>query len=659
MLLTGLGITLVLVISLWLRGYYIWVNPLDYDEGHWLMFGMLANAGFQPYTEAFVGIPPLALWFIQWGANLFGVTLAVRYPMMLLSLLGIGGIFWSFQPSRDWTSLLAGLLGAIFLSFNEYYFHDSATIMAEVPAVALSILSLILAYQYYVQQKTLWLVLSGMVFALSLALKVFVVFLPILIGMLILLTVLTLPNRMAASTLRRLTTATGLWLGGFLFPLAIFLIIYDPQALYHQVFTFRMALRQVWMPRITLLDNVILVSQMWLKLIPLVLGTLLGVLFGWQKHRLQICLWLTWLGLATVLLIWHIPLRDRYIVMLVPPLAALSAIGIANSSRWLFDRLGHHQTRYFSGIVTAVLVSGFVAYVLFVPIKSVLQPPSPDTFPNLNLEAIQYIWENSLSDDCIIADDQRWVLAADRLVPATLSETSRARLETGWLTVDEIVNRIETNDCPLVVYTSEGLFDEFLPQLRLRLGELYFLEIPFDKQVRLYLARKSVARKPAIPLETRMGDAFLLKGVDLTPMPWHPGQDVELATYWTTLTSPDSAYKIFLQLRNDHNEVVASFDHFPFPALTGQHTPVLNIQADQYRAEDVVVYPSKGMLPTNVWPVGNTIREVTVLNLPPQLPSGSYTLYLGLYNPDTLTRLAVHNKEENNELLLAPIKISN
>ena len=134
-----------------------------------------------------------------------------------------------------------------------------------------------------------------------------------------------------------------------------------------------------------------------------------------------------------------------------------------------------------------------------------------------------------------------------------LVENENIYVITNKIQKPEIVNQININDCPLVVYTTEGLFDEFLPQLRAQLDELYFLQIPFDKQVRLYTARKSVARKPAILLETRIGDAFLLKGVDLTSMPWHPGHEVKLATYWTTLRSPDSAYKIFLQLRNDKN----------------------------------------------------------------------------------------------------------
>ena len=47
--------------------------------------------------------------------------------------------------------------------------------------------------------------------------------------------------------------------------------------------------------------------------------------------------------------------------------------------------------------------------------------------------------------------------------------------------------------------------------------------------------------------------------------------------------------------------------------------------------------------PTTLWPPGETIRESSELYLPPDLPSGDYELWTGLYLLETGQRLPLHN----------------
>ncbi|MBN1994167.1 MAG: hypothetical protein JW953_15825 [Anaerolineae bacterium] len=644
------GLALVLLLSWWLRARYLWVQPLDYDEGHWLMFGALVNAGHPAYTETFVGIPPLALWAIQLGALLFDVTLAVRYPMMFFSLLGIIGVFWSFQPWQSWPGFWAGLLAAVFLSFNTLYFQNSASLMAEVPAVALAVLSLAMARQYDADGKLFWLALSGLTFALSLALKIFVIFVPLLIGILVLRTALTSQRKALVSAIRYLAVTGGIWLAGFGLVLVIFVLIYDPLAMYQQVFRFRMELRQVWSQQMSLLDNVVWVGQMWLAVAPLVVGAILGSITGWRQRRLEVVLWLTWLGLATGLLIWHIPLRDRYAVLLVPPLAVLSGLGVADSLIWLNGRLQRVRIKYLGGVVTGLLLLGLVGWALWTPVKSAASTPSPDTFPGLNLDAVQYVWQNTLADDCIITDDQRFAFAVKRLVPAALSETSWARIITGWLTADDIARQVLQRHCPAVVY-SDRRFQQQLPELQLQLRELYFFEITFGEDVIVYVGNRQLSRQPDLSIGSQIGSAIVLEGVDLDPpSPWQPGQKIGLAAYWTVLEPPDRPYKIFVQLRNQAGRPVANADHFPFPAPKGQHRLRLNIDTLQnYAPEDAAIYPAKGMWPTNTWASGLRVREIILLALPADLPAGQYKLYMGLYVPDTGERLMAQEQGGAND----------
>jgi hypothetical protein len=305
------------------------------------------------------------------------------------------------------------------------------------------------------------------------------------------------------------------------------------------------------------------------------------------------------------------------------------------------------------------LLTGIIGLAFTIPVKSLSRTPAPYTFPNLNFDVVDYVERTTIEDDCIVTDDQRFAFASNRLVPAALSETGHGRLATGWLTVEDIVNEIQRYDCPVVVYMV-GYFDHYLPHLRTELRNLYFLEITYDKNFVIYTAKRHTTRKPMISSKARIGQNIVLNGIDFTPLPWRPEQEVRLATYWTVLEPPDRAYKIFVQLRNSRSETVSSFDFFPFavpsdryqlwPQFDYQYWIVPNFANQITSAEDAALYPTRGLVPTNAWPVDNTVREITTIKLPDLTP-GTYDLYLGMYDPDSLVRLPVYNQSEGGDIL--------
>ena len=650
----------LLAVSFWLRSQYLWIRSMTYDEGHWLMFAVLTNTGYAPYSETFVGIPPLALLVIQLGASLFDITLAVRYPMMLFSLVGIGSLFWLLQPWQSLTNLMAALLAAIFLSFDLVYFRESSTFMAEVPAVSMGLFSFALAWQYGINQKMAWLFLSGLAFGLSLALKIFMVFFPALMG-LFLLAIIFKQGGLSLSTLWQALVAGVVWAVGVAVPWAIFLVFYDAQAMYKNIFLFRLAYRDVVLSQENVLpENMLGVARMLTNRLPLVIGAAAGLVAGWRTQKSgRWWLWAVWLVLAGVPLLWQAPLRIRYAVILLPPLAALSGIAVAALVHQLFRWTQAKRLGWVGGLLALAIPATIIAWAFIVPARDLARAPDPYTFPNLNFDVVDYVEQTTTPNDCIVTDDQRFAFAINRLVPADLSETAQGRLAAGWLTTDEIVAQIQQYDCPAVVYMV-GYFDWFLPELRTKLRNLYYLEITYDEDFVVYTAKKQVNLQPAMPLEARFGDLFALQGVDLTPSPWQVGQNIKLATYWTALQHPGQAYKLLLQLRNSRDETVATFDFFPF-AAPGQRYKLLSPQEHEYRvvptinlelvsAQDIAVYPTKGLVPTNVWAVGDTLREITTLKLPVLTP-GTYNLYLGMYDPDTLARLPVQQASQASDLL--------
>jgi hypothetical protein len=403
--------------------------------------------------------------------------------------------------------------------------------------------------------------------------------------------------------------------------------------MYEQVVAFRFAMREYWAERMNLGYNLRLIGTAAAEQWPLLIGAGAGLVIGRRQQPREAAIWSGWLLLALATLLWQVPLRERYGVVMVPALAALCGLAVSGG-RWP-ARLG------------AILL---LAWTAGAPLGSLLRPPTPDTFPGLNLAAVQYVWRHTTPDDCIVTDDQRFAFAAARLTPPWLSETSRARLNTGRLTEADMVR----DGCPVVAY-ADGIFTANLPQLEARLRERYLLELRFDEKTILYAAPKNIARRPDHPMEARLGETILLEGFDLTPAPWRPGTEVRLATYWRAVAPPTQGYKIFVQLRNRQGEVVAGFDHFPFPPPDGDFTPVPHFELGEYPPAEQAAYPGRGLLPTNAWPVGQSLREVIPLNLPPDLPATSYELYLGMYDPETGVRLP--SPEPGDEVRLATIEV--
>lgn len=108
-------------------------------------------------------------------------------------------------------------------------------------------------------------------------------------------------------------------------------------------------------------------------------------------------------------------------------------------------------------------------------------------------------------------------------------------------------------------------------------------------------------------------DTIRLVGYDL-----YHDQELTLTLYWQALQQPPQAYKIFLHL---------------IDATTGQ----LAAQADYM--------PQNWNYPTNLWQNGEYVLDRVTLPLA-NVPTGTYVLKLGLYDPNTTLRLPVGFPDE-------------
>jgi hypothetical protein len=160
----------------------------------------------------------------------------------------------------------------------------------------------------------------------------------------------------------------------------------------------------------------------------------------------------------------------------------------------------------------------------------------------------------------------------------------------------------------------------------------------------VYLTRPGgtpVPANPEVPLDARFGDMIALKGYSLARkgdypqeqvepcaagriLCMEPGSSLQVTLFWQALAPVDADYTIFVHLRNEHGMTVAQKDSQPFD----------------------------GLYPTSQWLPGETVAQPLEVDLPLDLAAGPYSLYVGLYRLDTMTRLPVANDTSGENALI-------
>ena len=118
-----------------------------------------------------------------------------------------------------------------------------------------------------------------------------------------------------------------------------------------------------------------------------------------------------------------------------------------------------------------------------------------------------------------------------------------------------------------------------------------------------------------VPINTTLGQEVRLVEVKVTES-LQPGQTLPVEFVWQSLQQPQADYNLFLQLLTADGTLIAQHD-----------SP-----------------PNGGYTPTSTWLPGQQLVSRHALALPPNLPTGTYQLIAGLYNPATGQRLPVDSK---------------
>jgi hypothetical protein len=675
-----LALWLLLLASLVTRLFFVATNAFSYDESHILTFGTLAAQGFAPYRQVFIGIPPLALLTVEWSSLLFQNSHWVRLPLMLTGVLAVATLFLLVRRHAPFHPIAAAAFAALFFSFNPHYFDISNTLNLEAAALCWSLLAVWAMSHYAPQRKVIWPLLSGACFALSLAYKILIPFLPGVILVQMFLAVSAQgeaqneANRtVSASRLVALLRVGLLWLAGFIAVVAIGTLFFDPQLVYQQVIDFRLDLRDATVLEADTEVNVAEELE-WLdvaQFIPLVLGAILSVPILWRKRRDALWLWGAWLLLSLLFLTTHIPLRPRHLVITLPPLAALSGIAIAG---W-WARMGSMHSvqkptsarRFIRVLLIASVLVTSVSYGYLIERTA----PTDNFIENqpARADVVRLVEQTTTATDCIISKENRFYLITERFPPPYLSEVSTSRLFSGKLTTDALVQEIDRHDCALLIYANS--YDELAPGLREQADRYYSLELnvgdpAVEEPISVFAVPMDTTTPPANTLGVdasgfNIGEEIRLAGFDLTPGPWTQGQKVHLSTYWQTLKPPSTDYRIFIQIMDAEGQLVLSADHFPFEVDPNSQISNIELNSAYLEGTDKQLpanYPNAGMIPTQLWRPGTTLKETHPFAA--DLPPGAYEVRIGLYDPITGERPDVEDTAPGgveNYVALASIEV--
>ena len=170
----------------------------------------------------------------------------------------------------------------------------------------------------------------------------------------------------------------------------------------------------------------------------------------------------------------------------------------------------------------------------------------------------------------------------------------------------------------------------------LHYGEPYFRAFHVPVQSTAYIT-------PSHPIEIKWSSHIQLRGYDVDKNEFHPGDTIILTLYY--------------EERGPTEEDNTAFPHQDYTAFVHVLGPQNPASGNPLWAQNDSE-PCHACYPTSRWKVGEIIKDLVVLQIPPDTPPGTYTLATGFYNLWTMERLTViHGETQDNVAVLGTIQV--
>ena len=479
-----LGALLLLGLGGWMRLRNLGL-PFDrdgYDEGVYWQSLRAMGSGYHLYQNIFYSQPPFFLLSIFPTYMLFGQTLwSARLGIALVSLIGFVG---AFLLGIGLSGRIGGLVALLLLLIDPLYLQQSQTLQAEAPFVAFALLAVGAAYLWWKYPSGIagmcYAALAGSALSLSIFCKLFGLATLVPVGLLFLAHIWRIVRQKPGT---RLLASRSLLVGvAFLLLVSSALILPFVSSLHQMilgVITFHTAAGVAY--RDTQAGNFSQLQHALTSLLALaaLYGTIVALLWGdWRVLPL-----LAWFA-ATAFLLWQqVPLFTHHFVAMTAPLIALAVMGIRPVKVNLKTQWGKGHPRgdappirerpwgatlYGRGIPSRVplLSIGTTAItLLMLLLVAIVQTGAIQSYYRSELHKSQDIavttWDVNVErdlqsvtkpDQLVVTDAQFLTARANRNTDPQLVDTSNVRVNTGYLTAQQLITEASLPNVHAVLF---------------------------------------------------------------------------------------------------------------------------------------------------------------------------------------------------------------
>ncbi|MEQ8998938.1 MAG: glycosyltransferase family 39 protein [Coleofasciculus sp. B1-GNL1-01] len=418
-------------------GFVLYTIPIqqvfsfDPDEGLQLMKALLYSQGFSLYTEIWSDQPPvftilLSIWFSLFGRSVFASRILVLFFSTVL-------VYCFYQLLRYFIGIFPAIAGTLLLVFSSNFIQLSVSVMVGIPCLSMSLLSIYTLLIYHKKQEKKFLIISGILWALSLQIKLIsVVLIPPIV---VLISYLKLKNNPVKLSYNKL-----------LFDVIFWLVTIGLSFLISSILLNSLNYEQLWQAHnigntnsyskdynINLVMNQVIGNRRVFSLL-----AFLGILAIFSQRRWEGIIPLAWLGSTLVFMLNHRPIWYHHYLLIFMPMAWLSAYTILVVVNLCQQKNGYFYLRL-RQIKKLIIPSLTVILLIKFMANSTnelanLKPVEK----NLRVKAVELLIENKKSTQWVFTDSPIIAFYADLPVPPQVAVLSSKRFSSNHITLDDI-----------------------------------------------------------------------------------------------------------------------------------------------------------------------------------------------------------------------------
>lgn len=379
------------------------VSAVDYDDGVYWQTALTLSAGHEPYSDVFFSQPPLYAWLLALPFRLGASEEAARLLTLgwAALLIGAAGLLGQAIADRR-TGLMAALAVALLPPVQRYCFQFGA----DLPAAALAAWALVAAVRAGASPaKRRWWLAAGALLGTALLTKL------IAVAIVPAMVVVAIRRRFAlAWTSAGVVAALIVWLG---------VLRPAPAEAWRQVVLFHLD-ASGGAPQ-SGPQGAITVLAVWILPFALLsgIGTLVTLRRMATDVRRPVIALLAWGAAGLIFGALYRPIFEHHLLFFVVPGAVIIASGVS----LLLRDAGPWRAR---GIVVACALC--VTQAVFVPV-----------LPRWDGQAMLECLRTLPRDALLLTDDQEIAARAGLRVPPQLTDTSRVRINSGYLPAEDVV----------------------------------------------------------------------------------------------------------------------------------------------------------------------------------------------------------------------------